>query len=178
MAVNANSTLRPLLALVSMKGTPYSCGMRHSGVRNGTKDVPRGSQGVIFEDKETRSVSRNLEEQIRRKARARQGKKTKCSPGVFWVRQSPGGYFLCTSSGTSPTLASFSPSSLFTTLSWAESTCNRNGREPFVVIWKVTSRYLPSPYALPGSPARGSSVGGRGGSGKALGAGSPCFPVT
>lgn len=130
----------------------------------------------------SRSRNSEEEEQIRRKARARQGKKNQVLPGVFWVRQSPGGHFLCTfsgaSSGTSPTLASFSPSSLFTTLSWAESTCNRNGRETFVVIWKVTSRYLLSPYALPGSPARGSSVGGRGGSGKALGAGSPCFPVT
>lgn len=29
MAVNANSTLRPLFALVSIKGTPYSCGTRH-----------------------------------------------------------------------------------------------------------------------------------------------------
>lgn len=62
---------------------------------------------------------------------------------------SPGDHFLCTSSGTpsgtSHTLASFSPSSLFTTLSWAESTCNRNGQEQFVVIGNVTSTYLPVP---------------------------------
>lgn len=37
MAVNAKSTLRPLLALVSMKGTPYSCGTRD---RNVTQGVP------------------------------------------------------------------------------------------------------------------------------------------
>lgn len=42
MAVNANSTLRPLFALVSIKGTPYSCGTRHSGVRDVTQGVPRG----------------------------------------------------------------------------------------------------------------------------------------
>lgn len=46
MAVNANSTLRPLFALVSIKGTPYSCGTRHTGVTNITRGVPGGSRLV------------------------------------------------------------------------------------------------------------------------------------
>lgn len=70
MAVNASSTLRPFLALVSMKGTPYSCGMRHSRVRMAPMVFPQ-ALGVIFEDKETRGVSRNLKEKEQmRKGRA------------------------------------------------------------------------------------------------------------
>lgn len=42
MAVNANSTLRPLFALVSIKGTPYSCGTRHRC----HKHLPGGSRGL------------------------------------------------------------------------------------------------------------------------------------
>lgn len=42
MAVNAKSTFRPLLALVSMKGTPYSCRTRRGGGEGG----PRGHRSA------------------------------------------------------------------------------------------------------------------------------------
>lgn len=131
MAVNANSTLRPLFALVSMKGTPYSCGTR---VRRLTRGVPGGSRlppspssprwrqcqprelaacsgrgalpwragkagnwlwktfyetlEIIFGEKEVKNVSGGLkeDEQMRRKRRARQGKKSKVLPEVLWLR--------------------------------------------------------------------------------------------
>lgn len=42
MAVNAKSTFRPLFALVSMKGTPYSCRTRRGGGEGG----PRGHESA------------------------------------------------------------------------------------------------------------------------------------
>lgn len=80
MAVKAKSTLRPVLALVSMKGSPYSCKQLLPA-----RCWPRGGSPRVT------------------------ALGTPSSPTLFGL-----------------TLANFSPSSLFTTRSWAESTWPRH----------------------------------------------------
>lgn len=78
------------MALVSMKGTPYSCGMTHSRVRSATNGVPRGSQGVIFEDKETKGVSKNLRRTDEKRESMPREKKPSVPRDIFGSDRSPG----------------------------------------------------------------------------------------
>lgn len=61
---------------------------------------------------------------------------------------------------------------------------NGNGKEQFGMTWKVSGRQPPCLLTPSQAPLPAAAVlswdrrGGRGGSGEAMGPGSPCFPVT